>query len=61
MKSLELGKLGEREAASFLRSKKIKIVKRNVHASHNELDIIALDKRNGILLLDCLTEMHLFK
>lgn len=44
MKNTDIGSLGEEHAASFLKSNGYKIIGRNVHASHNELDIIVRNK-----------------
>ncbi|MBO5715120.1 MAG: YraN family protein [Clostridia bacterium] len=41
----DLGRYGENAAAQFLKSKKYKIKEQNYHASHNEIDIIAEDKK----------------
>ena len=40
----ETGKLGEHLAASFLKKQGYKILDKNLHKSHNELDIVAVDK-----------------
>ncbi len=44
MKTAEIGKLGEDLAVKFLKKQKFKIVDRNIHVSHNEIDIIARNK-----------------
>ena len=44
MKTLETGRVGERLAAKFLRKNKYKIINKNLHVSHNEIDIIAENK-----------------
>ena len=41
----EIGKLGEKLAAKFLKRNGYRIIKRNSHHSHNEIDIIAQNKR----------------
>ena len=41
----DIGRYGENAAAQFLKSKKYKIKEQNYHASHNEIDIIAEDKK----------------
>ena len=41
----EIGRYGESVAVEYLKSKKYKIVDKNFHASHNEIDIIAEDKK----------------
>ena len=50
MKTVDIGRLGEDEAAKILKKKKYKILERNIHMSHNEIDIIACSKRLGLLL-----------
>lgn len=45
----DIGKIGENAATKFLKKNGYKILDRNVHQSHNELDIIALNKRVGVL------------
>ncbi len=37
-------------AARFLKRNKYKIIERNIRESHNELDIVAVDKRNKIIV-----------
>jgi putative endonuclease len=49
MKTKDIGDLGEKIAAKHLKSKKYKIVAKNIHISRNELDIIAIKKREGII------------
>ncbi|MBE6545894.1 MAG: YraN family protein [Ruminococcaceae bacterium] len=44
MKTNELGSLGETTAAKFLRKNGYKILERNKHESHDEIDIIASNK-----------------
>ena len=44
MKALETGRVGERAAAKLLRKNKYKIINKNLHVSHNEIDIIAENK-----------------
>ncbi len=44
MNTTQIGKLGEDIAESFLKKHKYKIVERNIHISHNEIDIIARNK-----------------
>jgi len=41
----QLGKLGEDIACDFLENQGFRIIARNLHVSHNELDIIAEDER----------------
>lgn len=44
MTTKEIGDIGERAAAKYLKKHKYKISGRNRHFSHNEIDIIAEDK-----------------
>ncbi len=44
MKTVEIGKIGENKAIDYLRKNRYKIIDRNIHVSHNEIDIIAIDK-----------------
>ncbi len=44
MKTIEIGKIGEDTAVSFLKGNGYKLVDRNVHVSHNEIDIIVKNK-----------------
>jgi putative endonuclease len=44
MTTKDIGDIGECAAAKFLKKNGYKIVGRNVHMSHNEIDIIAEDK-----------------
>ena len=44
MTTKEIGDIGERAAARFLRKNKYRIKGRNLHFSHNEIDIVAEDK-----------------
>lgn len=45
----DIGALGESIAAKFLKKNKFKIIGRNLHLSHNELDIVAVDKKQRII------------
>ena len=49
MTTKDIGTLGENVAIKFLKKNKYKILERNLHVSHNELDIIALHKKSGII------------
>lgn len=49
MKTTDIGKLGEDISSRFLKNKKFKILERNIHLSHNEIDIIALSKKDKTL------------
>lgn len=44
MTTAEIGKKGEKLAANFLKRNGYKILERNLHQSHNEIDIIAANK-----------------
>lgn len=44
MTTTEIGRYGEKLAAKFLKKSKYKIIAKNSHQSHNELDIIAVNK-----------------
>jgi putative endonuclease len=50
MKTKDIGTLGENIAARFLKKSNYKIVSRNLHVSHNEIDIIALNKKEKALV-----------
>ena len=49
MKTVDIGRLGEDQAARFLKKNKFKIIDRNLHVSHNEIDIIAISKKQRII------------
>ena len=49
MTTKDIGALGENIATKYLKKNKYKILDRNLHVSHNELDIIALHKKSGII------------
>ncbi len=44
MTTKEIGDIGESVASKFLKKQGYKITKRNIHLSHNEIDIIAEDR-----------------
>ena len=44
MKTVEIGRIGERAAAKFLRKNRYKIINKNIHLSRNEIYIIAEDQ-----------------
>ena len=44
MKTLEIGRIGEKAAVKFLRKIRYRILNKNLHISHNEIDIIAETK-----------------
>ena len=50
MTTKEIGDLGEKLAVNFLKKKRYKVLNRNLHFSHNELDIIAFDKRAKMIV-----------
>ena len=50
MKTVDIGRLGEKAAARFLKGRGYKILAKNLHISHNEIDIIARDKQNLIFV-----------
>ena len=45
MKTKDIGNIGENAAVRFLKRNRYKIIARNVHISHNELDIVAICKK----------------
>lgn len=49
MKTVDIGRLGEDQAVRFLKKNKFKIIERNIHISHNEIDIIAISKKEKII------------
>jgi len=44
MKTVEIGRIGEAYAAKFLKKQGYRILEKNKHESHNELDLIVTDK-----------------
>ena len=44
MKTIEIGRIGEKAATRFLKKNRYKILNKNLHISRNEIDIIAEDK-----------------
>ena len=50
MTTKEIGDLGENLAVRFLKKKHYKVLKRNLHFSHNELDIVALNKKDKVIV-----------
>ena len=50
MKTVDIGRLGEKQAARFLKKSGLKIVEQNLHVSHNEIDIIAKDRKTRTLV-----------
>ncbi len=49
MKTKDIGYLGESAAAKFLKRNGYKILERNLHVSHNELDIVAVHKKDKVI------------
>ena len=49
MKTVDIGRLGEDQAARYLKKNKFKIIERNLHVSHNEIDIIAISKKQRVI------------
>ncbi len=50
MKTTDIGRLGEDAAAKFLKKQKFRILERNIHISHNEIDIIAISKKRNLIV-----------
>lgn len=50
MTTKDIGTLGENLAVRFLKKNRYKILEKNIHVSHNELDIIALNKKIGTVV-----------
>lgn len=50
MKTVDIGRIGEDAATRFLKKSKLKIIERNIHISHNEIDIIAISKKQRLIL-----------
>ena len=50
MTTKEIGDFGENLAVRFLKKRHYKVLNRNLHFSHNELDIVALDKKQGFIV-----------
>ena len=44
MTTTDIGRIGERLAVKYLKKHRYKILEKNIHLSHNEVDIIATDK-----------------
>lgn len=47
--AVTLGQKGERHAAKYLKQQGMKILARNVHSPHGEIDIIALDNKTIVI------------
>ena len=54
MTTTEIGRLGEKSAAKFLKKSGYKILEKNSRQSHNEIDIIATD-RNYLVFVEVKT------
>ena len=50
MKTVDIGRIGEKAATRFLKKNGYKILEKNLHVSHNEIDIIARDKQNLVFV-----------
>ena len=50
MKTVDIGRIGEDAATRFLKKSKLKIIERNIHISHKEIDIIAISKKQKLIL-----------
>lgn len=50
MTTKDIGTIGERLAINFLKKNKYKILEKNIHISHNELDIVALHKKDSMIV-----------
>ena len=50
MTTKDIGAIGENAAVKILKKSRYKILARNIHISHNELDIVALHKKSGIIV-----------
>ena len=50
MTTKEIGDFGEKLAVKYLKKNHYKLLSRNLHVSHNELDIIALHKKSKMLV-----------
>ena len=50
MKTTDIGRLGERLAAKYLKKNKYRILKANHHESHNEIDLIVTDRTHLVFV-----------
>ena len=50
MTTKEIGDLGEKIAVKYLKKNHYNLLSRNLHVSHNELDIIALHKKSKMVV-----------
>ena len=53
-KTVDIGRLGEKYAARFLKKEGYKLIGKNIHCSHNEIDLIIKDK-NFIVFVEVKT------
>lgn len=66
MTTKDIGDIGERAAARFLRKNRYRIKGKNLHFSHNEIDIVAEDKEYIVFVevktrsLDTSTDTNLY-
>ena len=54
MKATDVGKIGEKIAAKYLRKQRYKVIETNKHQSHNEIDLIVSNK-NYIVFVEVKT------
>jgi putative endonuclease len=45
MNTTDIGNLGEKATEKFLKKNGYKIIEKNIHLSHNEIDLIAVDRK----------------
>ena len=57
MKATDIGRIGEKIAAKYLRKKHYKIIETNKHQSHNEIDLIVSNK-NYIVFVEVKTRSN---
>ena len=50
MTTKEIGDLGEKLAVKLLKKQHYKVLKRNLHVSHNELDIVAFHRKTKMIV-----------
>jgi len=48
--NIVIGKIGEAEAETFLKTKRFRIIGRNVNTPFGEIDIVAIDKRSIVFI-----------
>lgn len=49
MKTTDIGRLGENAVLRYLKKQGFKILEHNIHVSHNEIDLIAIHKKQKIV------------